>query len=255
MKAFAAFCKKEILESIRTYKGIVMLAAFAVFGILSPLLAKMIPDLLNGTDMGGGVVISMPAATAMDAWGQFFKNIGQMGVLVLVIVFCGIMANELSKGTLVNILSKGMRRGTVIWAKFTVAGALWTVSYALSFAVCLGYTVYLWGGGALPHLWLAVAGPWVYGLLLIALLSLGGILFKSIVGSLVLAGGLLVVMSLVAIAPQTQRFNPMALGGDAVGLLAGQTAAAEVWPALVVTIGLTAVILAGSLWLFHRKAL
>ena len=94
----------------------------------------------------------------------FFSNISQMGVLTLVIVFAGVMANEFNKGTLINILTKGMKRSTVILSKFTVSSIIWAMSYLLSFAVAYAYTANFWGIETLPHAFLAFASPFVCGL-------------------------------------------------------------------------------------------
>ncbi|MCL2332820.1 MAG: ABC transporter permease, partial [Actinomycetia bacterium] len=222
MKAYLAFCKKELLESWRTWRAIIMLAAFVVFGILSPATAKLLPVLLDGADMGGGVIIHLPTPTALDSWTQFFKNVGQMGMLVVVIVFCGIVANELSRGTLINMLTKGMRRSTVILAKFSVAADIWTVSYLVCLGVAYAYTAYYWPGKALPHMALAFAAPWVFGLLLIALLILGGVLFKNLYGSLLVTGGVVVAMNLLNLIPQFSKYNPVSLASGTLGLLSKQ---------------------------------
>ena len=253
MKAYFAFCKKEWIESLRTYKLMMMWIAFVLFGLMSPLFAKMLPDLLNGIDLGNGISLQIPEPSALDSWGQFFKNIGQLGVLTLVIVFSGITANEFSKGTLINILTKGMKRHTVIFAKFTVASVIWSISYLLAFGITYSYTVYFWEIGAMPHALLAFASPWVYGLFLISLMILGGVWLKSFLGSLSLTGGAIVVMSLLSINPNFQKYNPLSLGGSALLLLNGQKTPDDFIPALMICIVLTALMIARTVVIFNRK--
>ena len=252
MRAFASFCKKEFTEHWRTYKLAVMLAAFLLFGIMSPLIAKLLPEIFNGSDMGG-IPLALPEPSAMDSWAQFFKNIGQMGVLVLIIVFCGITANEFSKGTLINILTKGMKRRTVILSKFAVAVTIWTASYVLALTVTYAYTAYFWGNEALPHAFLAFAGPWVYELLLLSLLLLGGIWFKTLYGSLLLTGGAVAAMLLLNISPELQKYNPVSLGGDTLNLLNGQKTPADFIPALIVCSAAAIALVMGTIWMFNKK--
>ena len=254
MRAFFAFLKKELLESWRTYKLIVMAATFIFLGILSPLTALIFPDLLSRMMETSGIVIAeIPEATAFDSWMQFFGNIAQLGMIILIIVFSGIMANEFSKGTLVNVLTKGMKRHTVIAAKFSAAMMIWTVCYLLSFAVAYGYTSFLWEDNVMQHAFLAFAGPWSFGVMMIALLFLGGIWFKTFFGSLLFGGGSVIVMLLLGIIPQAERYNPISIAGGTVMLLNGTSVPADVLPALIVCIAATVTLMVGSVLLFKKK--
>ena len=251
MKAYLAFCKKEFTESLRTNKLVIMLVAFALFGVMSPMFAKMLPVLLNGIDIG--MTLHLPEPTALDSWAQFFKNIGQMGVLVLVIVFSGVTAHEFSKGTLVNILTKGMKRRTVIFSKFTVAAMIWMLSYLLCLGITCSYTAYFWEIEPLPHAFLAFASPCIYGLFLISLMILGGVWFGSFLGTLTLTGSVIIVMSLLSIHPDFQKYNPLSLSGGAIALLNEQKTPDDFIPALMICLVLTALNIAGTVMFFNRK--
>ena len=47
MRAYVAFIKKEGLELVRTYKLLLMILIFFAFGVMSPLMAKLMPDLMS----------------------------------------------------------------------------------------------------------------------------------------------------------------------------------------------------------------
>jgi len=254
MTSYLAFCRKEFMENWRTYRLLIMLAVFAAFGLMSPLTAKMLPDLLSSMDLNG-VQISAPESTAFDSWTQFFKNNGQMGMLVLIIVYCGITANEFTKATLIPIVTKGMQRRWIILAKFSVSVLIWTVAYAVSLAVTWAYTIYFWGKTPLPYAGLAFVSLWLFGVLMIVLLILGGICLGNIYGALLFSGGAVIVMALVSIAPPAARYNPISLAGGVVNLLNGGQPASDFIPALLICIALIVVGLAASLLIFDRKQL
>jgi len=96
-----------------------------------------------GSLVTDGVVITLPEPTAYDAWAQFFKNATQMGLFVMVILFSGVLSSELSKGTLINLLTKGLSRTAVILSKYTCMVSVWTISISLCFGLTYGYTAYL----------------------------------------------------------------------------------------------------------------
>ena len=254
MRAYFAFTKKEFTENLRTYKLMIMIVVFLIFGVMSPLFAKFTPEILKAAGLDASA-LGVGTPTAIDSFAQFFKNVGQLGLLVLIIVFSGIMANELSKGTLINILTKGMRRSTVILSKFIMATVIWTVSYLLCLAVTYAYTAYYFTIENISNAFLAFSSMWLFGVLLIAIVILGGVLFKNVYGSLLLTGGIVVVMTIVNIAPKLQKYNPITLSSDNMQLIMAQKAASDFMPAVIICAVLTIVSVIASIMIFNKKQL
>lgn len=252
MRAYLAFTKKEFTENLRTYKLMIMMVVFLIFGMMSVLFAKFTPEILKAVGVDASA-LGMSTPTAVDSFAQFFKNVGQLGLIVLVIVFCGIMANEFSKGTLINILTKGMKRSTVILSKFTMATVIWTVSYVLCLAVTYAYTAYYFTIENINNAFLAFFSMWLFGVFLIALVILGGVLFKNIYGSLLLTGGAAIVMMIVNVAPKLQKYNPATLSVDNMKLITAQKAAVDFMPAVIICAALTVVSVITSIMVFNKK--
>ena len=103
MKSYIAFLKKEGIEVVRTHKLMLIVIVFVLIGMLNPITAKFTPQIIKEF-MPEGMVIAINEPTAVDSWMQFFSNVPQMGLIVLVILFSGIMSNEFAKGTLINML-------------------------------------------------------------------------------------------------------------------------------------------------------
>jgi ABC-2 type transport system permease protein len=125
MNAFYAYFKKEVCEVTRTYKLTVMGLVFLLFGIMNPLTAKLLPEIMASV-MPEGMSITLPEPSAMDSWAQFFKNVSQMGLIVLVVLFSGAMAGEFSRSTLIQPLTKGLARRVTLAAKFLAIALFWT---------------------------------------------------------------------------------------------------------------------------------
>ena len=64
MNGFIAFTKKELTESVRSYRLLIMLAVFAIFGFLGPLTAKFTPQLLAA--FAPQLDMNMPEPVALD---------------------------------------------------------------------------------------------------------------------------------------------------------------------------------------------
>ncbi len=254
MKGFYAFLKKELLEQLRTFKWLIILSVFFLFGMMSPILAKLLPDILSGMKVEG-MVITIPEPTVMDAYAQFFKNFTQMGILVLILVFGGTLSNELSRGTLVNILAKGLPRATVILSKYIAGILLWTVGYLLAVLTTYGYTEYLYKETNVSNLFFSLFCLWIFGLFVLALIFLSSTIAPGNFGGLILTAIILATMLIMDIIPNTHRFNPIALASDNMTLLTGTKDSKDLIAALVITVIFSIGCILVAVRLFNKKKL
>jgi len=252
MRVYIAFTKKEIVEQIRTYKWLIVISVFFLFGMMSPLLAKLMPDIMSGMKVEG-IKIEMPEPIVMDAYAQFFKNFTQMGILILLLVFGGTLSNELMKGTLINILAKGLPRPTVILSKFTASVILWTVGLIVAVTTTYGYAFYLFGDAAVPNFVFSIFCLWLFGCFLIALILLSSALANGTFGGLILSVITLVVLLLISISPKVAKFNPITLTSKNLDLLKESVNVNDLYLPVAITAVLTIVALYLAILLFRRK--
>lgn len=246
MRSFIAFTKKELLESFRTYKFLILFVIFLIFGFLNPVMAKVLPEILESL-LPEGMTITLEEPKALDSWIQFFKNGAQTGMIVLTVIFSGLMAGEIMKGTLIHMVTKGLSRKVVVLSKFFAAVLQWTLAYLVSFLITYGYTLYFFEEMALSHLLLSVMGMWVFGVFLISVVIFGGLLFKNVYGALLLAGGVTVLLTVVNLFPDLKSFNPMTLVSENVGLLTKMYSSGDFLVSVVVTLILTVFLLGLSM--------
>ncbi|MEG0593118.1 MAG: ABC transporter permease subunit [Coprobacillus sp.] len=252
MKSYIAFTSKEILESIRSYKAFILIIVFLILGFMSPITAKLTPEIVkNFMPEGMSIVITEP--TVIDSWMQFFKNVPQIGMIVIVIVFSSLVSGEISKGTLINVLTKGLSRQNVILAKFTCATLIWTICYYVAFLVVYFYNLLFWTDTGVYNLFFSVSCVWIFGIFLISTLLLGGVLFKSSYGSLLLTGGLVVIMMFIGMLQTIAKFNPMQLMSVNMSLLTGPTTPSDLYISIIVTVSLTLLSLISSIIIFNKK--
>ena len=254
MSNYIAFLGKELIESIRTYKLLILLSVFFIFGILNPLAAKMLPDLLDIL-MTEGISITLAEPTAFDSWTQFFKNITQMGFIVMVVVFSGILGTELSKGTLINMLTKGLSRGTVILSKYTSMALIWTMSITISFLVTWGYTIYLFPGDEVVNLLFSVFCLWLFGIFLLALLMFAAVLVNSNYGCLLITGAGAAACMLCNIIPNAYKYNPLSLATKNMDLITNATEVSSLYSPIWISVVLSIIFIASSVLIFRKKQL
>lgn len=252
MKAYIAFTKKEFTECSRTYKFFLMITFFLLIGMLNPITAKITPMLLDSF-MPEGISITISEPTALDSWGQFFKNVPQMGLIIMVIIFSGIMANEFSRGTLINMLTKGLPRNIVILSKFTMASTIWTLSYFICFLTTYFYTAYFWNTEGIVSLIPAILCVWLFGILLLSVIILGGVLFKGYSGGLLFTGGFTVALFLMNILPFIQKYNPVMLVSGNMALITGVMERSEFVIPVIISIAGAVIFITLSVLLFNKK--
>ena len=252
MRAYIAFTKKEIYELAKTYKLLLLVIVFLILGFMNPITAKFTPDLLESF-MEEGVSINLPEPTIMDSWMQFFKNVNQMGLIVLVIMFSGIISNELAKGTLINMLTKGLSRKTVILSKFTSTCLIWTVVYFLAELVTFLYSMLFWDDTEVANLLFSVSLVWMFGIFLISVVILGGILFKSSYGAMLFCGLIVACLLFLNMLPSIKEYNPVQLVVVNMDLLKENIEVSDLLKCIWVNIGASVLFLALSIVVFCKR--
>jgi ABC-2 type transport system permease protein len=252
-----AFIKKELKAIFRTYRFWVIPLVFLLFALMSPPTAKLTPQLLESV-MPKGMGLKVPEPQLTDAFAQWFKNLSQIGILGVILLTMGIVAEEKTSHTIVLIVTKPVSRAAVVLAKF-LAQAFWMlVSFFMAAAVCYGYAIIVFKPARAAEFAWANALFGLYILLVVAIT----IFFSTIMNNQVAAGGLslVVVMSLSLAASLSKVFDKYAPTGlTTIGMKAalgnsGLAAAQAAWPA-VTSFMLICVLLAGAIYVFNKQEL
>lgn len=254
MNSFITFTKKELVEQIRTYKLFIFLAVFFIFGMTSSLFAKLMPNIIASMDLKG-IEIKIPEPTFLDAYAQFFKNVNEMGLIALILIFSGTLSGELTKGTLINMLSKGLSRKVVILSKFTSAILIWTLAYVISILINYGYTFYLFGKHSVDNLLLAFFCLWLFGVFIIAIIILSSTIVKGSYGGLILTAIIYGALMLINLFPKVEKYNPYSLITKNIELINNKISVEDINITMVVTVLMIFVSLVGALKIFRKKQL
>lgn len=252
MNAYLAFTKKEALECIRTYKFMILLIVFFVLGFMNPITAKYTPVLIKS--MMPEIDMNLSEPTVLDSWMQFFKNVSQMGIVIFLLMFSGILSHEFTKGTLINMVSKGLKRRTILLSKTSFLIIMWTLCYGSAAMITLCYGLLFWSQWNLPNLFFSVFCVWLFGVLLCTLLLLGSVITRSSAGGLLMAGGVFLVLMLISMIPDF-TWNPILLTTNNMALIQESVSVGSMIPSILVCISLITVSIAFSIQLIKKKQL
>lgn len=247
---------KELVESWRTYRLPVVAGLFLFVGLLSPLLAKFLPEIITAAAGNQLPPIPVPPPVAASAVEQLWKNLAQFGAFAAIILAMGAVATERERGTAAFILAKAVPRGAFLTAKILVIGAVLAIGVVLAAVVAWIYTAILFEPMPVAG-WLAMTGLAWLGLAAWAALTFLG---STVTGSAAAAAGLgflaLLVLSIVGAVPNVGRFTPSGLAEPAMAFVSGAAVdAADIVTPLVSTIVLIGLALGASAWSFRRQEL
>ena len=226
MSGFGILLRKELLEAWRTRRLPVIAVLFLIVGIMSPLTARYLNEILE-LSLGDQLTVPLPVPTAAMALDQFQKNLGQLGALAAIALAMGSVAGELDRGTAALVLAQPATRTAFLAAKVVAIGIVLAVCMAVATIVAWVYTAILFE--PLP------VGGWVLMAVLswLALLAWASLTFlaSAATGSTTAAAGLgfvaLIGLSLVAIVPALDRVLPTGLSVPAIQLAAGMGSAVD----------------------------
>lgn len=243
------------MESVRNFKLIALIVVFMIFGVISPLTAILLPEIMETFIEEEGLYFEMPEVQALDSYVQFFSNVNQMGLVVLVIVLGGVLTNELSRKTLINLVTKGLKRYKVIVVKSIYACLMWTAAYISGAAITYLYTIYYWEE-TVPNIILAFSLTWLFGIFLISIVMFASSIFKSsYVGVLLTVLLAVVVMIIASIHPVLQEYMPQYLLGASTEILSGEMEAADVFSSIIVTIVTSVLMFILSIIIFNKAVM
>lgn len=251
MRVFGVQLRKELREQWRTRKLLIVVAVLLIFGLMSPVFAKITPDLLKslGESQASGVQIILPEPSARDATDQFVKNTTQFGLLLAVLVGFGAIVGERERGQLALIFPHPLPRRTFVLAKFAALAILFGLALLLGAIADYIYTVILFDAPDLGDFVAMVTLLYVWLLCLVALTLLASALGRSMTTAGAIAFGLVLLLSL---AGMFTRLAPGALTEWGRLLANGMDAPAR-WGALAVTLAIAGLAVAASALILERQ--
>lgn len=255
MSGFAAFVRKEAVEIVRTWRIWVLPGILLVFALTGPVTAKYTRDIIasvGGSQMAE-VAKAIPTPTYVDAYAQWIKNLSQIALFAIIIIYGGLVSSESKSGTAILVLTKPVSRAAFVVAKALVHSAFLALTVLAGTLITWGGTALMFGSAPAGQLF-AAAGSWlVFGVFFVAVMTLLSVLVDSQAGAAGIGLGVFTLVSVSAIWEPLAKYSPAALAGQPAAIAAGQPADV-LWP-IVTSALLAAALVALAAWSFRRKEL
>jgi ABC-2 type transport system permease protein len=245
--------RKEAVEIPRTWRIWVLPGILLFFGLTGPATAKYIPEIIKmaaGSQMAG---FTLPPPVYLDSYAQWVKNLSQIALFAIIIIYGGIVSSERKSGTAALVLTKPVSRAAFIAAKMLVHSAFLAVTVTVGTLITWGGTALMFGEAPAAPLF-AAAGAWLaFGVLLLAAMTLLSVVVNSQAGAAGIGLGAYALVSLSALWKPLGIYSPAALVGGPATLASGKAFAAG-WPVATALL-LAAALVALAAVAFGRKEL
>lgn len=251
---FLTLLKKELREQRRTHRLLIFLAAFALIGLLSPLAARYTPLLLRSIpDIPAGLAELIPDPTIKDAIDQYIKNFSQIGLLLVIVLTMGLVAQEKERGTAAMLFSKPVRRAAFVLGKWLASLSSLLAGLALAAAGCLLYTFILFEPLPVADFLALNALLAVFLGVYLTLALAGSALARSQSMGAVAAFVMVILVLILGSLPRVGDYMPGQLLAGGQALVMGGSF--DAWPALAGSLVLAGLALLGACLFIEREEL
>lgn len=227
---YSVLLSKEFKENIRTHKFLIIVAVLLVFGIGTPLLIKFLPEIIRLS--GEEIPVPLPALGVIDALKSYISNLSQIGLLLVVLISMGAVAQERERRTAQMVLSKSVGPGIFILAKMTVIGLMIMIGLLIGAVGFYFYTTILLGSLDPEKFTLINLLSCLYLLFCLGVTLMFSCLFRN-----QLAAGGLSLVTLIGLAglsgvPLFNEYLPNTLMGWATSIASGDSRSS--YPGLII---------------------
>jgi ABC-2 type transport system permease protein len=257
VKGFLVFARKEAVEIVRTWRIWVLPGMLLFFALTGPVTAKYTPDIIKaagGSELAA-LVKAMPKPTYLDAYEQWIKNLSQIGIFAIIIIYGGLISSERKDGTAILVLTKPLSRTSYVAAKAAVHAVFLAVTVGVSTVASWSVTRMVFGKSPGLHLWYGVVAWLALAIFFLGVMTLLSATLGSQAGAAGIGLAVFAGLSVAGLWEPLRRFSPAGLVQAPAALVAGKEAAALVVSPVITACGLAVLLVMAAAEVFRTKEL
>lgn len=255
MSGFGAFLRKEMREIFRTWRIWVLPGIVLFFALSGPPLAKVTPQLLDSlmSEQQPGVVIQLPDPTYVDAYLQWTKNLSQLVLFAVIIMFGGAISSEKRSGTAILVLTKPLSRTAFVVSKALSQIVLLVVTVVVGALLTWGVTLATFGEAPIAPL-AEATGAWLaMGVLFVTLMLALSAVLDSQAGAAGIGFAGYILITVAGLWEFALKCTPAGLANAPTQIVTGD-AMPLVWP-VTSALALSVLLVVLAVWAFRKREL
>jgi ABC-2 type transport system permease protein len=243
----------EWLRLVRTRRLLVILSVYAFFGLVGPLTARYLSQILSrlGT---GGIQVQFPTPKPADGIAQFVSNASQIGLLVVIMVAGSALAFDARLEMAIFLRTRVDSVRKIIIPAYAMSTAAAVLGLAVGSLAAWYETAVLLGAPPPGAMALGIVLGAVFLAFAVALTALVAGFVRSTVATIGVTLGILLGLAIVGNFGAVGRWLPTKLAGALTGLVAGDPVA-DYLPAVIACVVVTVAALFGASLLAERREL
>ncbi|TDD62236.1 hypothetical protein [Actinomadura rubrisoli] len=193
----------EWLRLWRTGRGAALAAVFVLFGLVGPLTARYLPDLIGGAD--DDITITMPPPEPADGVEDYLQNAQQLGLVVTVIVAASALAFDSRPALSAFYRTRVGHPRVLLLPRYLVVTAAAVASFLLGALAAWYETAVLLGGLPASRMLLGMALGSLYLCFATAVAALVAGLIRGVLATVVGTLALLLALAVLAALATASR--------------------------------------------------
>lgn len=242
----------EWLRLVRTRSWIALTAVFLFFGLLGPISARYMEQILQR--FAGDVTVILPPPTPASGLEQYLGNVLQIGLLVVLAVAAGALAFDQPSERAAFYRSRVRRVWTLLAPRYAVITLASIGAFVLGTLGAWYETVVLLGDLPVGAMLLGMLLTSLYLAFAVAVAAAAASFARTPLVIVPMAAGVLIAIPLLGLLGALRDWLPSVLLGSLVGLVVGVPPVEYLRPALV-TLAATAALLWFATMRLQRREL
>lgn len=246
--------KYDFLFLWKTKKFIIFPVIFGLFAMMSPLLAYYLPEIINMIPSTEGISIEMPPAIVLNAYVQYFADMNETVLFIVIFVSISVFTKEKTSGLLVQLFSKPVSKKGYILSKYFSFTTLLFSSLLVAIFCFSFYTYIIFDEMAVGIFLVANIIQFIYFAFIISVSLFFSIISKSYLSALLQTFGVyvgLLFFSIFNVIPF--KYLPNALVGQSVNVMIDNVNKNVLFVSLVSTIIMTILLVVFSVKIIKNR--
>ena len=223
----------EWLRLVRTKRWVALLGIYVFFGLVGPLSARYLGEIVER--FGGGIEVTIPPAIPADGMAQFVSNAFQLGLLVAVVVAAGSLAFDAKPEMGVFLRTRVDRIWDILLPRLTISFLAIAAAFVLGALAAWYETAVLIGGLPVGGTLAGIGYGLLYLALVVAVVAAATSRAENVLGAVLITAVVLLAMPIIGIVDPIGRWLPAHLVGALAGI-AGGVEVGEYVPAAAVAV-------------------